>query len=58
MKAFKLIADYLYFSKRNETETDNKMIKAMHRINRISLFLFLLCLMMMLSKLITQAVLR
>jgi len=58
MKAFKLIADYLYLSKRNETETDNKMTKAMHRINRISLLLFLLCLMMMISKMITQAVLH
>jgi hypothetical protein len=58
MKALKLIADYLYLSKRNETKTDNKMIKAMHRINRISLLLFLLCLMMMISKIITQAVLR
>ena len=58
MKAFKLIANYLYLSKRNETETDNKMIKAMHRINRISLLLFLLCLMMMVSKMITQAVLH
>lgn len=58
MKAFKLIANYLYLSKRNETETDNNMIKAMHRINRISLLLFLLCLMMMLSKLITQTVLN
>lgn len=58
MKAFKLIANYLYLSKRNETETDNKMIKAMHRINRISLLLFLLCLMMLVSKMITQAVLH
>lgn len=58
MKAFKLIANYLYLSKRNETETDNKMVKAMHRINRISLLLFLLCLMMLVSKMITQAVLH
>ncbi len=58
MKAFKLIADFLYLSKKNETETDNKMIKAMHSINRISLLLFLLCLMMMISKIITQAILR
>ncbi|WP_370443893.1 DUF6728 family protein [Terrimonas sp.] len=58
MKAFKLLADYLYLSKKRETETDNNMIKAMHLINRISLLLFLLCLMMMLSKLITQTVLN
>lgn len=58
MKVFKLIAAYLYLSKKNETETDNKMINAMHHINRISLLLFLLCLMMMISKMITQAFLN
>jgi len=53
MKPFKLIADYLCLSKRKETETDNRMIKTMHLINRISLLLFLLCLMIMISKAIT-----
>ncbi len=57
MKIFNLIADYLFLSKKNETETDNSTIKAMHRINRISLLLFLLGLVMMVSKMITQAVL-
>ena len=57
MKPFKLIAGYLYLSKKQETEANNKMIRAMHRINRVSLLLFLLCLMMMISKLLMQAVL-
>lgn len=57
MKAFKLIADYLYLSKKEETESENKMIRVMHRINRISLLLFLLGLMMMFSKIITQVIL-
>jgi hypothetical protein len=58
MKAFKLIANYLYLSKKGETESENKMIRVMHRINRISLLLFLLGLMMMISKIITQAILH
>lgn len=57
MKAFKLIADYLYLSKKTETGSDNRIIRIMHRINRISLWLFLLCLMIMISKAISQAVL-
>jgi hypothetical protein len=58
MKPFKLLADYLYLSKKHETETDNNMVKAMHRINRISLLVFLLCLVMMVSKIVTQWFLR
>jgi hypothetical protein len=58
MKAFKLIGEYLYLRKKTETDSDNKMIRVMHRINRISLLLFLLCLMILISKFITQAVLN
>lgn len=50
MKAFKLIADYLYLSKKTETGSDNRIIRTMHRINRISLWLFILCLLIMISK--------
>lgn len=58
MKAIKLIAEYLYLRKGNETESDSKIVQSMHRINRISLLLFLLCMMMMISKMIAQAVLQ
>ncbi|MGF2411217.1 MAG: DUF6728 family protein [Ferruginibacter sp.] len=58
MKVFSLIADYLYLSKKNESETDNKSIKAMHRINRAALLLFLLGITMMLAKMVTYLVLR
>lgn len=56
MKVLKLLAEYLFLSKKIETETGSKMIKLMHRINRFSLLLFLFCLVMLISKLITQSV--
>ena len=58
MKILNLLTDYLYLTKKNETETDNKAIKAMHMINRVSLLLFLFALMVMISKMITQALLK
>jgi len=57
MKVYKLLADYLFLSKKIETESDNRTIRVMHRINRISLLLFLFSLMVMVSKMITQVVL-
>ena len=58
MKVFNLIADYLYLSKKNESETDNKSIKIMHRINRAALLLFLLAITMMLAKMVTFLILQ
>lgn len=48
-----LITDYLYITQKNTTKTDNKMLKAMHLINRISLLLFLLGLMIIVARGIT-----
>lgn len=57
MKVFKLMGEYLYLSKKAYTQSDNRSIRSMHLINRISLLLFLLSVMMLISKLISQAVL-
>ena len=57
MKVFKLLAHYLYLGKRPVSENENSMLRAMHRINRISLLMFILCLMIIVSILITGMVL-
>lgn len=54
MKLFNLLAYYLYLTKKNVTATENKTIKTLHLINRVSLFVFLLGLLIMISNLITK----
>lgn len=56
MKIIRLLADYLYFGSGKEMETSNSMVRVMHRINRISLLVFLLCLVVMITRMVGRAV--
>jgi len=46
------IAEYLYLKKRDPNAPRNSYIRMMHGMNRISIFVFLGCLLFMLYKLI------
>lgn len=56
MKIARLLAGYLYFGREKETETGNSMVGLMHRINRICLFLYLLCLLVIITRAVGRAV--
>ncbi|HET9056243.1 MAG TPA: DUF6728 family protein [Chitinophagaceae bacterium] len=51
MGILKQIAEYLYFKKRDPQQPHTQWIKYMHGINRISIFLFLLALVILFIKL-------
>jgi len=46
------VAQYLFIKKRNPNETRTFNVKAMHGINRISIFMFILCLIILTIKLL------
>lgn len=56
MKIAKLMAAYLHPGRGKETETGNRMVDLMHRINRISLYLYLLCLLVIITRAVGRAV--
>ncbi len=53
MGVFKQIAEYLYLKKKDPARPKSKWIGYMHGINRISLLLFILCLIILAIKLLT-----
>lgn len=53
MGVWSQIAEYLYLKKKDENRPKSQWIGYMHGINRISLFVFLLCLVILAIKLLT-----
>ncbi|HSU27202.1 MAG TPA: DUF6728 family protein [Chitinophagaceae bacterium] len=52
MGVFKQISEYLFIKKKDPSRPKSKWIGYMHGINRTSLFLFILCLIILAIKLI------
>ncbi len=52
MGVFKQIAEYLYLRKKDPNRPKSKWIGYMHGINRLSLLIFLLCLIILAIKLL------
>jgi hypothetical protein len=53
MGVWKQIAEYLYIKKKDPNRPKDKWIGYMHGINRISLLVFILCLIILLIKLLS-----
>ena len=53
MGVWKQISEYLYLKKKDPDRPNSKWIGYMHGINRISIFIFLLCLIILAIKLLT-----
>lgn len=53
MGVWKQIAEYLYLRKKDPDRPKDPWIGYMHSINRISLFVFLICLVILAIKLLT-----
>jgi len=54
MGIFKQIAEYLYLRKPNADRPKTSFVKYMHGINRLSLLLFILALIILAIKLLTK----
>ena len=54
MSILRQIAEYLYLKKRDPNEKPNQWTKYMHRINRLSIFLFLIALIIIAIKLLRK----
>ncbi|MDX2047464.1 MAG: DUF6728 family protein [Chitinophagaceae bacterium] len=52
MGILRQFAEYLYLKKKDPNAPKSKFVKYMHGINRISIFIFLLCLIILAIKLI------
>jgi len=52
MGVLRQVAEYLYIKKRDPNDKPTGFTKAMHGINRISIFMFLLCLIILAVKLL------
>lgn len=52
MSVWKQLAEYLYLRKKDPNRPQSAWIGYMHGINRLSLFIFLLCLVILAVKLI------
>jgi hypothetical protein len=52
MGIWRQIEEYLYIKKRDPNAPKSPFIKAMHGMNRVSILLFLACLLLMLYRLI------
>jgi hypothetical protein len=50
MGIFKQLKEYLFISKRDPNEPRTQWMKYMHRMNRISLFMFLIAVLIILFK--------
>jgi hypothetical protein len=53
MGVLKQISEYLYLRKKDSNRPKTKFTKYMHGINRLSLLIFILCLIILLIKLIS-----
>lgn len=51
MEVLKQLAEYLYLRKRDPNAPNTKWIRYMHGINRISIFMFLIAVIIMILKL-------
>jgi len=54
MGIFRQIAEYLYIKKRDPNAPHSQWMKYMHGINRISIFLFLLAMIIIIVRLIIK----
>lgn len=54
MGILRQIAEYLYIKKTDPDRPRTFFLKKMHGINRISIFVFLLCLVILIIKLLTR----
>ena len=52
MGIFRQIAEYLYIRKRDKNETRSTSLKFMHGVNRLSILLFILAMIILAIKLI------
>jgi len=52
MGVLKQLAEYLYLRKKEPNRPKSSWVKYMHGINRISLFLFIICLIILAIKLL------
>lgn len=53
MGVLKQLAEYLYLRKKDPNRPNTDFVRYMHGINRISLLLFILCLIILAIKLLT-----
>lgn len=58
MGIWKQIAEYLYIRKRDPNEYRSKWMKYMHGMNRISLFMFLIAILIIIFKLVILPLFR
>lgn len=54
MGILRQIAEYLYIRKKDPNAPDTQWVKYMHGINRLSIFLFLLAMIILIVKLIVR----
>lgn len=54
MGIFRQIAEYLYIKKKDPNAPNTQWVKYMHGINRISIFLFLLAMVILMVKLFSK----
>ncbi len=54
MSVFKQLAEYLYIKKRDPNEPKTQWMKYMHGMNRISLIMFLIALIIIIVKLVVK----
>ncbi len=54
MGILRQIAEYLYIRKKDPNAPDTQWVKYMHGINRLSIFLFLLAMIILIVKLILR----
>ena len=52
MGVFKQLAEYLYLKKKDPSQSNTGWIKYMHGINRISIFMFLFALIVIITRLL------
>jgi hypothetical protein len=50
MGIFKQVAEYLYLKKKDPDAPDSNWLRKMHGINRISILMFVFCLLVMLIR--------
>lgn len=54
MGVLRQLAEYLYIKKKDPSRPDTQWVKYMHGINRISLFLFIIAIIILIVKLIRK----
>lgn len=54
MGILKQVAEYLYLRKRDPNAPNSQFVKAMHGINRLSIFLFIIALVIIIVKLVLR----